>query len=112
MQRRAVFTGAGVVCPCGLDLASFWSALIEGRSAVRRLRHFDPAPLPVQIGAEVDDFDVKNYVDKKERKRLGPAARGFQFMVAASQMAVADARVDKETLDPTRFGVYLGSSTL
>jgi 3-oxoacyl-[acyl-carrier-protein] synthase II len=112
LKRRAVFTGIGVVSPIGLDLETFWSALIQGRSGVRRLQAFDPSPLPVQIGGEVDGFDVKNFVDKKDRKRLGPAARGFQFMVAAAQMAVTDSKIDKAALDPTRFGVYLGSSTL
>ena len=45
-----VITGLGVLCPIGLTLDSFWQALSEGRSGVRRVSHFDPSGLPVQIG--------------------------------------------------------------
>src|SRR5207244_2912167 len=68
--RRAVLTGIGVVNPVGSDPASFWDSLDRGRSGVRTIRQFDPSGLPVRFAGEVPDFDVKKYIDKKDRRSL------------------------------------------
>lgn len=111
-SRRAVITGLGVISPLGLELGSFWDALREGKSGVRRLECFDTSGLPVHIGGEVTGFDSRNYLDKKARKRLNIMVRTFQFVAAASHLALQDAKVDKEKIDPARFGVVFGSSTI
>ena len=111
-SRRAVITGIGVITPLGLEVSSFWEGLRQGRSGVGRVESFDTSALPVHIGAEVKDFDARNYLEKKERKRLGIMVRTFQFAVAAAQLAMEDGLVDKPTLDPTRFGVVVGSATI
>jgi len=41
-----------------------------GRSGVRRIQSFDPSALPTQFGGEVVGFDARNYLEKKDRKRL------------------------------------------
>jgi 3-oxoacyl-[acyl-carrier-protein] synthase II len=110
--RRAVITGLGVLSPLGLDQASFWDALRQGRSGVRPITSFDAAGLPTRIGGQVVGFDAKDYVDKKDRKSLKVMARSIQLAVAAAQVALDDARVDKERLDPTRFGVEFGAGLL
>lgn len=110
--RRVVITGLGLVTPIGCDAGSFWHALMGGQSGVRRLQGFDPAALPTQIGAEVLGFDAREYLDKKDRKRLNVMPRTAQLALAASQRAIADAALDKERLDPTRFGVVLGTGVL
>ncbi len=111
-SRRVVITGIGVITPIGLDVKSFWDALYQGRSGVSLVQSFDASALPVRIGAEIKNFDARNYLEKKERKRLGIMVRTFQFAVAAAQLAMEDGLVDKQTLDPTRFGVVMGSATI
>src|SRR5438477_3947706 len=106
--RRAVITGIGVITPLGLELSSFWEGLRQGRSGVGRVRSFDTSALPVHIGAEVHGFDARNYLEKKERKRLGIMVRTFQFAVAAAQLAMEDGMVDRQSLDPTRVSVVVG----
>jgi 3-oxoacyl-[acyl-carrier-protein] synthase II len=110
--RRVVLTGIGLVTPLGLDVASFWEALCGGRSGVRRLRSFDTSALPVRFGGEVEGFDARNYIDKKDRKSLKMMVRTIQFAVAAAQLAMSDGRVDRTRLDPTRFGVVFGAGTI
>jgi 3-oxoacyl-[acyl-carrier-protein] synthase II len=111
--RRAVLTGVGVVTPLGRDLGSFWAALRDGRSGIRPIRSFDARALPVRFGGEVDGFDVKDYLDKKDRKRLSTmSARTIQLAVAGARLALDDAAVDRERLDPTRFGVEFGGGTI
>jgi 3-oxoacyl-[acyl-carrier-protein] synthase II len=111
-SRRAVLTGIGVVTPIGLDAASFQRSLREGRGGVGPIRSFDASALPVRFGGEIYDFDARNYLDKKERKRLNALVRTIQFAVAAAQLAMNDAALNKELLDPTRFGVIFGAGTV
>jgi 3-oxoacyl-[acyl-carrier-protein] synthase II len=110
--RRAVITGLGIVSPIGLDVASFWQALAEGRSGVRAITSFDASALPTGFGGEILGFDAKNYIDKKERKSIKIMSRTIQLAVAAAQLALDDAAVDKQQLDPTRFGVEFGAGLI
>ena len=112
VARRAVLTGIGVVTPIGLDGASFRKSLREGRGGIHTVRSFDASALPVHFGGEVLDFDARNYLEKKERKRLNVMVRTIQFAVAAAQLAMNDAGLNKETLDPARFGVVMGTGTI
>src|SRR5437867_4926157 len=111
-SRRVVLSGIGLVTPIGLDAASFWHNLHEGRSGVHTIQSFDPSALPVRFAGEVRDFDAREYLDRKERKRLNAMARTSQFAVAAAQLALNDGAVDTARLDPTRFGVILGEATI
>ena len=54
VSERVVVTGMGVVSPLGNDVDVFVDALLEGRSGVRRITHFDPATLPTRIAGEAD----------------------------------------------------------
>ena len=111
-SRRAVLTGMGVISPLGLNAETFWDSLRRGESGVRPIQAFDPAGLPVRIAGEVRGFDAKNFLDKKDRKSLRVMARTIQLAVAAAQLALDDGRVNKEQLDPTRFGVEFGASLI
>jgi 3-oxoacyl-[acyl-carrier-protein] synthase II len=111
-RRRAVITGVGLITPLGLGAGPFWQALREGRSGVRPLRLVDASALPTRFGAEVEGFDAREYLDKKERKRLNQMVRTMQFAAAAAQLALTDAGVDRDQLDPARFGVEFGASTI
>jgi 3-oxoacyl-[acyl-carrier-protein] synthase II len=105
-KRRVVITGMGVIAPNGIGLDNFWDSLIHGRSAVRKITHFDASSYPCQVAAEVLDFDPMNYMDPKIAKRL---ARFAQFALTASKMAVEDSRLDLHSIDPNRIGVIIGT---
>jgi 3-oxoacyl-[acyl-carrier-protein] synthase II len=106
-ERRAVITGMGVVAPNGIGVEPFWNSLVQGRSAVDRITHFDASSYPCQIAAEVRDFDPLDHMDPKTAKRLD---RFAQFAFAASQMAVEDAEIEFDREDPHRVGVLIGSA--
>lgn len=110
--RRAVFTGIGALTPIGLDRASFWTSLREGRSGVKPLTAFNASGLPLRIAGQIDGFDAKKFVDKDQRKQLKVMARTIQLAVAAAQVALNDGQVKKEQLDPTRFGVEFGAGLI
>ncbi len=112
LSRRAVFTGLGLVTPLGLGVGAFAEALRAGRGGIRRIRSFDPSALPTQFGGEIEGFDARDYLDKKDRKRLNTMARTVQFAVAAARLAVDDARLVGEQINPARFGVIFGAGTV
>src|SRR5438067_6211623 len=110
--RRAVLTGIGVACAAGLGASATWESLRQRRGGIRPLRQFDAGGLPCRIAGEVENFDAKAYIDKKERKSLKVMARSIQLAVAAAQMALDDAKVNKAALDPARFGVEFGAGLI
>ena len=110
--RRAVITGLGIVSPIGLDKAAYWQSLCAQRSGVRPITGFDASALPTRIAGEIKEFDAKKYIAKTERKSLKIMSRTIQLAVAAAQLALDDAKVNKEKLDPTRFGVEFGAGLI
>jgi 3-oxoacyl-[acyl-carrier-protein] synthase II len=111
-QRRVVITGLGVLTPVGKGAAAFWDGLVQGKSGVRQIRTFDTTGLPIRFAGEIDAFEAKGYIDKKERKNLRVMARPIQLAVAAAQLALDDGKVDKSKLDPARFGVEFGAGLI
>jgi len=109
LKRRVVITGMGVVSPNGNGNSAFTSALLEGRSGVRRISHFDPSDIAVQIAGEVRDFDELAWVEKRDRKHV---SRVLPLAIAAATEAFSDAGIEPTSLsleEKRRFGVILGS---
>jgi 3-oxoacyl-[acyl-carrier-protein] synthase II len=105
--NRVVITGLGVKTSMGQDIETFWSNLTSGKSGVSMIENFDVTEYPTRIAAEIKDFDLEQYVDRKEARRMD---RFVQFAVAASVDALKDANLNvKEDTDPERVGVYVGS---
>ncbi|UKS29924.1 beta-ketoacyl-ACP synthase II [Paenibacillus sp. HWE-109] len=106
-MNRVVITGMGVVTALGQDLETFWGNLTSGKSGVSLIENFDVSEYPTRIAAEVKDFNIENYVDRKESRRMD---RFVQFAVAGAINALKDANLDvKEDTDPERVGVSVGS---
>src|SRR5580704_12507929 len=110
--RRVVLTGLGIVSPIGVGREAFAAALRAGQSGVRSLREFDASGLPVRIGAEVEGFDPRDYLDKKDRKQLKMMVRTIQLAVAGARLALRDAGVEPGSFDPDRFGISFGMGTI
>src|SRR5207302_7395696 len=89
-MRRVVVTGLGVVAPNGIGKEAFWSACVAGRSGVGPIRTFDASKHPVQIAAEVADFDVLPFLPSEHRKSLKIMGRASRFGVGAAVLAVQD----------------------
>lgn len=106
MKRRVVVTGLGAVTPCGNDAASTWSAMKEARSGTARVSRFDASAMPVQIAAEVKDFEVTRRIDKKLIRRLDLFA---QYAMYAADEALENAGFTPREAGDPRFGVYVGT---
>ncbi len=105
MSKRVVVTGLGAVTPLGNDAASFWDGLKSGKNGIAPITRFDTSELKAKLGAEVRDFDPKQYLDAKTVRQTD---RYQQYALAAAMQAVADSGI-KDSIAPERFGVYYGS---
>jgi 3-oxoacyl-[acyl-carrier-protein] synthase II len=108
--REIVITGLGVVSPIGIGGEAFWNSLCEGRSGVRRLEVFNGSDLPPAIGADVSDFDPKQYV--RPRKSLKVMSRDIQLAFAAADLACAQASLESHPIDPERLGIVFGADMI
>lgn len=106
MKRRVVITGVGVISPVGNNAQTFWNSLLEGKSGIGRITAFDASDYPTQIAGEVKDFNPEAYMDKKEIRRTD---RFVQFALAATKMAMEDAKLEITAENAERVGVYIGS---
>ena len=108
MKRRVVVTGMGCITPLGNSIDEMWSGLQEGKSGVGEITHFDASRFPTRFAAEVKNYDFNSYVD--DPSRFEHAGRNIRFAIGAASQAVKDSGInDAGTLDPARFGVYLGA---
>lgn len=105
-DRRVVVTGMGAVTPIGHTAEELWKGMMEGRNGVDLITLFDASAHETRFAAEVRGFDPAAYMDKKEARR---ADRFTQFAVAASKMALDDAKMNLAALDPNRIGCIIGS---
>lgn len=105
-NKRAVITGIGVVTPLGNSLEVFWSNLVEGKSGVGPITHFDTKDYTTTIAAEVKDFNPKDFVAHKEARRMD---RFTHFALAATAMAVENAGLNIDRINRDRSAVILGT---
>ncbi len=104
--RRVVVTGMGAMTSLGCTVAEYWQGLVSGRSGARPISQFDASKYPTRIAAEVWDFDPLNYIDQKEARRM---SRFSQLAVAATRVALEDARLKITPSVADRTGVLVGT---
>lgn len=107
MRRRVVVTGMGWVTPLGADLEEVWQKTLAGESGIGYISLFDASSFPTRIAAEVRNWDLRDVGEDPHRWRF--QGRHTHFAIGAAKKAVADSGLDLSRIDPTRFGVYLGS---
>jgi 3-oxoacyl-[acyl-carrier-protein] synthase II len=107
--RRVVITGIGCVSPLGQGKESLWQAIQAGRSGVNQITRFDVSDLPVQVAAEVKDFNADDFIAPKDRQHVSPAVA---YGIAGAGLAFQDAQLNPKELDLDErrgIGVVIGS---
>jgi 3-oxoacyl-[acyl-carrier-protein] synthase II len=106
-HRAVVITGVGAVTPIGTTARGLWEGLERGRSAVRTVTRFDPAPFRSHNAAEIPDFRPQDFLEARRAKRLD---RFSQLAVTSARLALEDADLDPSREDPDRVGAMMGSA--
>lgn len=104
--RRVAVTGMGIVSPVGNDLDSAWEAIRGGRSGIGPIERIDTSAFPVRFGGEVRDFNVGDYLNPKEARKMDPF---IHYGYAASMEAMRHAGLEVTDDNADRIGVSVGS---
>ncbi|MBD3216499.1 MAG: beta-ACP synthase, partial [Candidatus Lokiarchaeota archaeon] len=108
MKRRVVMTGAGVITPCGLDVASFWENSRSGKSYVSSVADEQDFPFNSRVAGKIRDFDWNDHgITESEAEQMG---RPAQFAVAAARQAIADSGLELDDELRGRAGVCIASA--
>jgi 3-oxoacyl-[acyl-carrier-protein] synthase II len=105
-KKRVVITGLGAVTPLGNDIESTWNGILEGKTGIGPLTRLNADDYPAKVAAELKDFDIEQYVERKEARKMD---RFTHYAVAASMMAVKDANLEINDENAHRTGVWIGS---
>jgi 3-oxoacyl-[acyl-carrier-protein] synthase II len=106
LERRVVITGIGIISPLGVGTEANWSAMLAGQSGVGPITRFDTTGYPSRIAGEVKNFVPEDFIPKKDVKKMD---RFIHYALAASQLAVDDAKLAIPLTNADRVGVYIGS---
>jgi 3-oxoacyl-[acyl-carrier-protein] synthase II len=104
--KRVVITGLGALTPIGNNLQDYWQGLINGVSGAAGITKFDASNFKTQFACEVKNFDVSDFIDRKEARKMDEFA---QFAMVATDEAVKHSNLDVEKVNPDRAGVIWGA---
>ena len=105
-KRRVVVTGLGIISPVGNSIAEAWDTLVAGKSGIARITRFDPTPFAAHMAGEVKGFDVEQYLNAKEARRMDVF---IQYGMAAGIQAMRDSGLEVTEANAERIGVNIGS---
>lgn len=106
--RRVVVTGLGTRTALGSSVDELWGNLLAGKSGISQIERIDVSDIATKIGSEVKDFDITDFMSRRDARRLD---RSAQFFWVATQQALEDAGIGYEEDDPEalRAGVLVGT---
>ncbi|MBE0616120.1 MAG: beta-ketoacyl-ACP synthase II [Burkholderiales bacterium] len=105
-RRRVVITGLGIVSPVGNNIAEAWANILAGVSGITRISRFDAARLSCQIAGEVREFDIAQYLERKEARHMDTF---IHYGMAAGVQALRDSGLEVTPENAERIGVNIGS---
>tara|TARA_B100000287_G_scaffold121188_1_gene112939 strand:- start:733 stop:1995 length:1263 start_codon:yes stop_codon:yes gene_type:complete len=104
--KRVVVTGLGALTPIGNNVSEYWANLLSGQSGAAPITHFDASNFKTRFACEVKNFNVTDYIDRKEARKQDPYT---QYAVVATSEAMRDSNIDLAAIDLDRAGVIWGS---
>lgn len=107
-DQRVVVTGLGTINPLGKNTDEFWKQTVGGESGIDTISSIDVSDLPTKIAGEIRDFDIENFIPRRQARRMD---RYAQLFWVAAQEALGDASISYDPDDPAarRAGVVVGS---
>ncbi len=108
-KKRIVITGMGIVSCFGNDVDHFYDQLLAGKSGVGPIESFPCENYPTRFAGGVRNFDVGDYIDKKQARRVDPFIR---YTIVAGKKALEKGNLTPEKLaqlNKSRCGIIIGS---
>ncbi|MDX6745444.1 beta-ketoacyl-ACP synthase II [Polaribacter sp. PL03] len=104
--KRVVVTGLGALTPIGNNIEEYWNALVNGVSGAAPITHFDASKFKTRFACELKNFNPTDFINRKEARKMD---RFTQYAMVASDEAIADSKLDLDTIDKLRVGVIWGA---
>jgi len=105
-ERRVVVTGLGMVAPVGHTVSESWGNIVAGKSGIRPITHFDVEPFSVHFGGPIYDFDITQYISKKDSRKMD---KFIHYGLAAGCQAIEESGIEVTEENAKRIGVAIGS---
>ena len=105
-SRRVVVTGMGALTPIGNNLQDYWNSLQDGVSGAAPITHFNAENFKTQFACEVKDFEVTDFINRKEARKLDKFS---QYAMVVADEAFNDSGLNMDEIDSDRAGVIWGS---
>jgi len=104
--KRVVVTGLGALTPIGNNIEQYWKGLVNGVSGAAPITYFDASKFKTRFACELKDFDVKEFLDRKEARKMD---RFTQYAMVVTDEAIDDSKLDLEKINKDRVGVIWGA---
>jgi 3-oxoacyl-[acyl-carrier-protein] synthase II len=96
----------GIVAPVGFTVDAAWKNILEGKSGIQPITHFDIEPFTTRFGGPIYGFDVTQYVSKKDARKMD----GFiHYGMGAGCQAIEDSGFEVTEENAARIGCAIGS---
>ena len=105
-RRRVVVTGLGMISSLGNTVADTWHGIVNGKSGVTSITHFDASAFTTQFSASVKNLVVDDYFPGKEARKMDPF---IQYGMVAGIQAIRDSGLEVTEANAGRIGVSIGS---
>lgn len=105
-HRRVVVTGLGMISSLGNTVADTWHGIVNGKSGIATISHFDASAFTTQFSASVQNLIVDDYFPSKEARKMDPF---IQYGMIAGIQAIRDSGLEVTEENADRIGVSIGS---
>ena len=106
-KRRVVVTGLGIISSVGIGKDQFWEAVIQGKSGISRVSSFDTKEYRCHYAGEVNNFIPEDFIPRRKLPFLG---RTSQLSIAATSLALENARFSHRKINGERTGIFIGTT--
>ena len=105
-KKRVVVTGLGLLSPVGNSVETAWQAILQGKSGISLIEHFDTSAYSTRFAGLVKDFNAGDYFAEKDARKMDLF---IQYGIAAGVQAMRDAGLEINEENAERVGVGIGS---
>ncbi|TNF34315.1 MAG: beta-ketoacyl-[acyl-carrier-protein] synthase II, partial [Gammaproteobacteria bacterium] len=105
-RRRVVVTGMGMLTPLGNTVADTWDGILNGKSGIGPIEHFDASAFTTHFAGTIRNLDLEQYLSVKDARKMDPF---IQYGMAAGIQAIEDAGIAATDDNAHRIGVAIGS---
>jgi 3-oxoacyl-[acyl-carrier-protein] synthase II len=96
----------GIVSPVGNNVKDAWHNILAGKSGITPITHFDASEFATTFSGSVRDFDVTEYMSKKDARKMDTF---IHYGIAAATQAFDDSGLEVTDENAHRMGVFIGS---